>query len=145
VPDGAREKLVEPPALCGDRVHVCPATQQPSEDRAQLQTAADLELAVAPPRPPRQASMPCARDLEDGSTVTPDDGPPRRAGAQVAWLDRPHQTPAVKDRNPVRDRLDIGQDVRREQHRDPALALLEDQLAHVAPAEGIEPAHRLIE
>ena len=77
--------------------------------------------------------------------MTPDDGPPRRAGAQVAWLDRPHQTPAVKDRNPVRDRLDIGQDVRREQHRDPALALLEDQLAHVAPAEGIEPAHRLIE
>src|SRR5438105_5336502 len=49
------------------------------------------------------------------------------------------------DRDAVAEDLDIRQDVRGEQHRRSGLALLEDQVAHVAPAERIEAAHRLVE
>ncbi len=53
--------------------------------------------------------------------------------------------PARDDRDPIRDRLHVGEDVRREEHRLAALAQLEDQVAHLLAADRIEAAHRLVE
>ena len=55
------------------------------------------------------------------------------------------QPSAGEDRHPITERLDVGQDVRGEQHGDAALALLYDQLADVAAAERVETAHRLVQ
>ena len=68
--------------------------------------------------------------------------PPGRPAPRAA---RRHQLAAVDDRDAVADELDLGEQVRVEQHRDAAAAQLDEQLAHVAPAGRVQRAGRLVE
>ena len=51
----------------------------------------------------------------------------------------------VDDYDAVANALDLGEQVRVQQHRDPSPAQLLEQAAHDAPAGGIERARRLVE
>ena len=74
-----------------------------------------------------------------------DDFPP------VFWRVVSSSTASADDSRPLArmprgaQRLGIRQDVRAEEHRPPLVAKLQDQIAHLAPADGIEPGHRLVE
>ena len=53
--------------------------------------------------------------------------------------------PCRRDGHVIAERLDVAQDVRREEDGAPLVALLEDQIAHLFSTDGIEAAHGLIE
>src|SRR5439155_23661047 len=50
-----------------------------------------------------------------------------------------------EDPDPIADRLHVGEDMRGEQDRPPLLAELEDEIADLLAADGIEAAHRLVQ
>ena len=56
-----------------------------------------------------------------------------------------HQPALGQNRDAAAQRLGVAQDVRAEEHRAAAIAQPQDQRAHVAAAERIEPRHRLVE
>src|SRR6202171_3844926 len=67
------------------------------------------------------------------------------------WRDQVRERPAIgepaldEDSDAVADRLDVGEDVRGEEHRAAFLAELQDQVAHVLATDRIQAAHRLVE
>ena len=64
---------------------------------------------------------------------------------QVRQAARRDQPPAGEDRHAAAQRLGVAQHVRAEEHRAAAVAQPQDQLADLAPAERVEPRHRLVE
>ena len=103
----------------------------------------------------REASV---RDRRDGAR------PARQRACGVVAQVRDHQLPALQlerhqvadatarhhpalrhDPDPAAQRFGVRQDVRAEEHGAAALAQLEDQIAHLAPAERIEAGHRFVE
>ena len=64
---------------------------------------------------------------------------------EVAQRARDDDLALAQDADAVAEHLDVAQDVAREEHRPPALLLLDDEVAHLLAPHRVEPAHRLVE
>ena len=53
--------------------------------------------------------------------------------------------PPDQNRDPAAERFGVGQDVRAEEHRAASIPELQNQVADLAPAQRIEPGHRLVQ
>ena len=143
---GRHEQLLRAWRAAGHRTHLgasaASATGAPrrvaARRRARPRSRADAASARGPPANPgggASARRARAADLD----------PLRAALYQLADGGEARQRPFEMIATRSHSISTSGQDVRREQHRGAAIALLEDQLAHVAAAERIEPAHRLVQ
>ena len=90
--------------------------------------------------------MPLQRSSASRGTPEHDELP--AADAEREQLgERALRRPAARrqDRDAAAQRLGVRQHVRAEEHGAAAIAQRQDQLANIAPAERIEPRHRLVE
>ncbi len=66
-------------------------------------------------------------------------------GAQVAHGPRSQHSAPVEHHHPIAGALDVGEDVRREQHADPELTQALYQPQHVLASGGVQSGRRLVE
>ena len=85
------------------------------------------------------------RQFKKRRTREPELDTRRPAAHQLTHRGETLEAATQHDADAIAQRLDIRQDVARQQHRRTARALLEHQVAHIPATERIESAHRFIE
>ena len=131
---------------CGVTARTCDARlEQPAQHVAQLRLVLEPEDRLVGALGARDQARPVLRQLEQRPRRAADLDGLRAALHQLAHRGHSRQAAADQDRDAVAQHLDVRQDVRREQHGHAALALLGDEIAHVAAPERVEPAHGLVQ